>query len=150
MKTLEERFWTKVQKTDTCWLWTAATQKGYGAFGVGRKMKRAHRVAWELVLGPIPGNKPLDHKCQNTLCVRPHPDHLRPVTYKQNMEHRRGANKNNQGSGIRGVHWDQKTGKWVARVKHHSRNHYGGRYATPEEAEVAVTALRNQLFTHDD
>lgn len=53
--TVEERFWAKVHKTETCWLWTAKTSAdGYGHFLVGGSMRGAHRVAYELIVGPIP------------------------------------------------------------------------------------------------
>lgn len=84
------RFWTKVQKTDTCWIWTAYQCEGYGRFGIGtagnRTMACAHRVAWELVHGPVPDGLELDHLCRNPSCVNP--DHLEPVTHQENV--RRG------------------------------------------------------------
>src|SRR5688500_648059 len=47
---LAERFWEKVEKTDTCWLWRARTMpRGYGVVGIGTgKTFLAHRVAYEL------------------------------------------------------------------------------------------------------
>lgn len=82
---VDERFWSKVNKTETCWLWTAALDRhGYGVFGVakGRGSARAHRVAYELVNGPIPGSLPLDHLCRVRACVNP--AHLEPVTVAEN------------------------------------------------------------------
>src|SRR5690349_17777301 len=54
-----ERFWAKVQRTSTCWLWTGSkTVDGYGHLGIGhlgkRRAYRAHRFAYELSKGPIP------------------------------------------------------------------------------------------------
>ncbi len=53
-----ERFWSKVDKSSDCWIWTGGiSSSGYGSFGVGGskgQMYNAHRVAWELVNGPIP------------------------------------------------------------------------------------------------
>ena len=31
-----DRFWSKVEKTAGCWLWTAGTKQGYGQFGAGQ------------------------------------------------------------------------------------------------------------------
>lgn len=76
------RFWSKTQKTETCWLWIAATdRKGYGYFSVGPKrsedgsirntMRASHRVAYEIANGPIPDALWVLHKCDNPRCVNP-------------------------------------------------------------------------------
>lgn len=78
-----ERFWAKVQKTESCWLWTATrTQNGYGQFGLQGQMAYAHRVAWELTCGPIPEGLQIDHLCRVRNCVNP--GHLEPVTSRVN------------------------------------------------------------------
>jgi len=52
-----ERFWTKVNKTSTCWLWLGTKYvNGYGQFKLYRKNVRAHRFSWELLRGKIPQN----------------------------------------------------------------------------------------------
>lgn len=71
-----ERFWSKVKKTETCWVWTAGTFKyrnGYGQFRVrrGDPPAYAHRFAWELVNGPIPQGLHVLHRCDNPPCVNP-------------------------------------------------------------------------------
>lgn len=71
---IEQRFWTKVNKTSDCWLWTAATIRGYGQIAIDRRPHYAHRVSWELVNGPIPDGLECLHRCDVPLCVRP--DHL--------------------------------------------------------------------------
>lgn len=84
---LATRFWQKVCKTDSCWLWTGASiPNGYGTIGVNQKTQMVHRVAYELTKGKIPGRLYLDHLCRNKLCVNP--DHLEPVTNAENV--RRG------------------------------------------------------------
>lgn len=85
LATLEARFWVKVEKTATCWLWTAASTQGRGIFRVGheRRTRLAHRVAYEMIAGPIPEGMELDHLCRVPLCVNP--DHLEPVTHEENM-----------------------------------------------------------------
>jgi hypothetical protein len=87
-----ERFWAKVDKNgpNGCWLWTAALtsaapgQAGYGLF-TERKPKgvRAHRFAYELLVGPIPEGLQLDHLCRVRHCVNP--AHLEPVTQRENI-----------------------------------------------------------------
>lgn len=56
---------------------------GYGEMGIGRKVFLAHRVAYELFVGPIPDGMTLDHKCRERACVNP--DHLEPVTNRENI-----------------------------------------------------------------
>lgn len=81
--TLEERFWAKVEKTDGCWLWQGyKTVMGYGRINVDGHAVGAHRVAYEMLVGPIPVALTLDHLCRNPGCVRP--DHLEPVTLAEN------------------------------------------------------------------
>ena len=64
-KTAEERFWPKVNKTDTCWLWTGSlSNTGYGQFQINRKLVLAHRFAYELVHGPIAPGLVIDHLCR--------------------------------------------------------------------------------------
>lgn len=87
IKPLEFRFWKKVLKTDSCWLWTGAkTPYGYGLFYPnGRKGNRvrAHRLMWELTFGVIPQEMSVLHKCDNTSCVNP--DHLFLGNQRDNM-----------------------------------------------------------------
>jgi len=85
---LAERFWAKVEKrSDGHWLWLASLyHDGYGKFSVDGKHRRAHRVAWELCVGPIPEGRVLDHVkglCPYRHCVNP--VHLRPVTQAVNV-----------------------------------------------------------------
>lgn len=85
IRPLEERFWEKVALSDGCWEWTAARgRKGYGVIAITRTRKRyAHRIAYEMVYGPIPARMQLDHLCSNPPCIRP--DHLEPVTPRENI-----------------------------------------------------------------
>lgn len=68
------RFWAKVKKTETCWLWTASTALGYGIFGTtqhgnGTNIK-AHQYAWKSVGGLIPKGLDVCHTCDIRSCVR--------------------------------------------------------------------------------
>lgn len=84
---LPELFWEKVDKTATCWLWTGnINHAGYGRFNYLGKRIMAHRVSYELVVGPIPEGLQIDHLCRVRNCVNP--SHLEPVTNAENV--RRG------------------------------------------------------------
>lgn len=148
---VEDRFWTKVDKSGECWIWTGAKcggeRGGYGSIKVGPSTKKAHRVAWEMENGPIPEGMKLDHTCHTRACVRA--SHLRIVTHKQNLENVSGAYSTNK-SGIRGVTWDAKTEKWAARVRHGGKLHHAGFHSSIDAARDAVTAVRLELFTHND
>lgn len=83
----DERFWSKVDASAPCWVWTAASAgKGYGKFTLSANGKTryplAHRYSWELLVGPIPEGMTLDHLCKNRKCVNP--DHLEVVTQAVN------------------------------------------------------------------
>lgn len=99
--TADERFWSKVQKTDGCWLWTATRKPGwYGKFRFNGKQENAHRVAYILTYGTIPDGLWVLHRCDNPLCVRP--DHLYLGTHQDNVRDRqergRAACGDNNGS----------------------------------------------------
>jgi hypothetical protein len=87
-----------------CWLWTASRDRGgYGHVGWEGKVVTAHRLVYRLLVGPIPGDSPLDHLCRVRHCVNP--EHLEPVTNRENS--RRGANANG-GKCRAGLHdWDE-------------------------------------------
>ncbi len=86
-------FWDKVNKNGpipdyepslgACWLWLGAkVHNGYGQLKRSGKMVRAHRYAYELLIGPIPDGLQLDHLCRIPNCVNP--DHLETVTSREN------------------------------------------------------------------
>lgn len=84
----EDRFWAKVDKDADCWEWRGSrNHKGYGlARRRDGKGIQAHRLAYELTVGPIPEGLEIDHLCVNRGCVNP--SHLEPVTHTENI--RRG------------------------------------------------------------
>lgn len=89
---LPQRFWDKTRSEDTgytipCLTWTARKEFGYGRFFWEGKTRRAHRVAYEVPVGPIPDGLQPDHLCRNRACVNV--EHLELVTSQENT--RRGV-----------------------------------------------------------
>lgn len=88
-RTRAARFWSKVDKTETCWLWTGKLDRvGYGDRTIGPGHDNAHRdfphrIAYRLFVGPIPDGHEIDHLCRVRHCLRP--DHLEVVTHAENM-----------------------------------------------------------------
>lgn len=77
------KFWSKVHKTKTCWLWTGAKSGPYGSFSSKHfKSRQAHRISYELSVEPLNTHMAVDHICRNKLCVNP--DHLEAVTRDEN------------------------------------------------------------------
>jgi HNH endonuclease len=73
----ERCFWEKVDKGDGsgCWLWTGTRiTRGYGQLKFGDSYRLAHRMAYEMLIGPIPDGQWVLHRCDVRHCVRP--DHL--------------------------------------------------------------------------
>lgn len=95
----KERFFAKVNKTDGCWLWSAAKdRKGYGMFSVGpshlpdgkrrNSMVSAHRFSYQMQFGEIASHDSFHglcvlHKCDTPSCVNP--DHLFIGTNLENV-----------------------------------------------------------------
>ena len=88
---LADRFWSKVQRSDDCWLWTGTKPRGYGMLRVGRRMRLAHRISWEIHRGQIPEGLDICHVCDVPACVRP--DHLFLGTAKDNSDDARAKGR---------------------------------------------------------
>lgn len=79
-KSVEERFWSKINKKGPyskkcrsyCWEWTAGKDgDGYGNFSINRRSIRAHRYSYKLYYGNLIEGMLVCHKCDNPSCVNP-------------------------------------------------------------------------------
>jgi hypothetical protein len=116
---VSRRFWEKVLKTETCWIWQASKRnKGYGAFtwhddDGTLNQDRAHRVVWRLFFGEIPDGQFVLHKCDNPACCNP--DHLFLGTKSDNNQ-----DMVNKGRHVPGGAHCGKSGKWKRGKEHHN------------------------------
>ena len=82
-KTDADRFFEKVMVTDSCWFWTGCVGiDGYAKVRYKGKCRVAHRVSYEIFMGPIGMGLTLDHLCRVRNCVKP--EHLEPVSMRVN------------------------------------------------------------------
>lgn len=91
----------KIDAETGCWLWQGASRNNYGTIWVDGRCLTSHRVAYELLVGPVPDGMDVDHvchsedltcqggaTCRHRLCFNP--DHLEPVTRRENAHRGRG------------------------------------------------------------
>lgn len=85
LEKVTEVFWTRVRKTETCWIWEGYKDaNGYGKASWNGRHMWSHRMAFILTRGYEPVGLDLDHLCKNPICCNP--DHLDPVTHTVNVQ----------------------------------------------------------------
>lgn len=139
---LDDRYWSKVDKTGSCWTWTSVRNRPgrYGHFTIHGKKYLAHRLAWFQSGREIPVGMVLDHICGNPICVRI--EHLQLVTQALNTQNLRGAYKTSR-TGIRGVSFREGRG-YVAQAQIGGKKLWKSGIESPEEAEALVIAWRRE------
>lgn len=129
--TLEDRFWKRVEKTDTCWGWSGPfNRKGYGWLTVNRRPFLAHRFSYQLHIGPIPDDMFVCHHCDNPACVRP--EHLFLGT---NLDNMRDMYAKGRGP----------TGQRSGRHTHPERTARGERQGSAKLTEAKVREIRQRF-----
>ena len=117
---------------------------GYVEIQIGDKRPRAHRLAWLMTYGEWPPGD-IDHadrdKSNNRI------SNLRIITASQQCQNTDITPLNT--SGKRGVHWDTKSGKWRARIRHANVKHCLGYYENLGDAEAAYLGAARLLHTHN-
>ena len=148
IKSRQDHFWERVEKTQSCWLWRGRLNSaGYGMFGYECQQWRAHRLSYTWSNGPIPDGLEIDHKCHVRNCVNP--AHLQAVSGALNNQNLRQENPHNLTSGLRGIHWNKRERKWQVYAKVDGRRHQAGYFTSLDEAKAAAVALRNRLMTNN-
>lgn len=141
--TLSERFWSKVKKSRGCWEWIGAKDgAGYGYLGTtrGQKPLKAHRVSYELNIGPI-GGLHVCHKCDNPICVNP--AHLFLGTMQDNMADKMAKGRGGQLSGER--HFKAKTTRAMAKKIHEMRKQGTSQQAIADSLGVSQNCVSKIL-----
>jgi hypothetical protein len=133
---LAERFWTRVEKGADCWLWTGDIgQEGYGNLRVAKRgpgsSLKAHRVSYELNVGPIPPGFAVMHTCDVRPCVNP--DHLRTGTWADNNRDKAAKGRSAKGE-THGTHT-------------HPESWQGERHARAKLTEAQVHEIRRERAT---
>jgi hypothetical protein len=84
LKRLKDRFFEKVHWYEGCLMWVGSRSgSGYGQMQFGKRKEMAHRISYQLFVGPIPEGETIDHKCERKLCVLH--THLQPMPMLQNV-----------------------------------------------------------------
>jgi len=108
----EQRFLQKVNKTDSCWIWTGATNsRGYGSFRFNGKSVLSHRFSYQHFNGNIPEGMLICHRCDVPVCVNP--EHLWVGSQLDNSNDKYAKNRQVISSGNQNGHNQYKNNKML-------------------------------------
>lgn len=135
-------FWSKVNKTDSCWLWTAAQNgRGYGLYRIHRHSFKVHRFSYMLHHGPIPEGLCVCHSCDVPTCVNP--AHLWAGTFKDN--HADMCAKGRRVLMTGKDHWSVRHPEWRPRGDNHWSKRTPERIPKGERHHMAILTARDIL-----
>jgi hypothetical protein len=141
------RFWSKVDKSGECWIWTAARDRnGYGRFRLPSGHIGAHRMAWILEHGPIDDETEVLHSCDNPPCVR----HLFTGTHADNMADAKTKGRTSPPPIHRGdEHWTHQHPERIMTGENHPRHRFSDHRVTEivqayHQHSIPVTRLCQQ------
>lgn len=160
---LHVRFWSYVDKhgpyakgnLGRCWYWTGALSfrngEGRGRMRFAGTKRLASHVAWYLYTRQWPSQQVL-HKCDNPACVRF--SHLFQGNSKDNAQDRARKDRGGKAqrlstrnvSGYKGVHWDSRKQKWIARISFRGVLHHLGAFKYALQAAFAYDAAATELL----
>ena len=148
---IQDRFWSKVNKTDNCWIWTACLNScGYGQLKVNSKDIRAHRFSFQNHNNRlIQDGMCILHSCDNPKCVNP--AHLIEGTHQDNNTDRANKGRGNAARGEKqGL--SKLTEKQVLEIREKYSQGVSSHRKLGQEYEVAHTVIgkivRYEIWTH--
>lgn len=144
-------FWSWVDRTGECWLWTGAVdRKGYGKYWVvvdgNRRCVQAHRIAYELEVGPIPAGLWALHRCDTPPCVRPTHVFLGTAQDNSNDMVAKGRGPLGDKNGSR-KHPDRLRAAVARRVQSPKRGSDHGNAKLTETDVMLIRAIRRNIAT---
>ncbi|WP_186294769.1 HNH endonuclease signature motif containing protein [Vibrio algivorus] len=124
----------------------AKNESGYITVRINRQSMPAHRAMWILAHGKIPDGLFIDHI--NHIRHDNRISNLRVVTHIQNQKNLSMNSRNT--SGVNGVRYDKKSGKWLASLCHKDKTYFLGSFKTLDEAKNVRLSADDRFGFHDN